>query len=154
MRLPDARGSACRGSGEDETDEPVSPRCVTDSDVRKGGATAGSRNLLSTQIVRKPGESNFISLSSHRTLRAMTSLTLAKSRKVCVSTQQRSLSENRRDLRLRIHRFLQTCMNTEDSCYSPVEIWCITAGKGVPMQREWCALRRTLRTPFLRRLLR
>jgi len=30
--------------------------------VRGGGATAGSRSLLSTQIVRKPGESNFVPL--------------------------------------------------------------------------------------------
>src|SRR6185437_4478084 len=115
-----------------------------------GGATADSRSLLSTQIVRKPGESNFVSLGRHPTLHAMTSLTLAKSRKDWRATQRRSLGEDMEDLRLRIHRSLQTCMNTEDSCYSPVEIWCITAGKDVPLQRKWCALRRTLRTQHLR----
>lgn len=103
---------------------------------------------------QKPGESNFVPLQRHHTLHAMTSLTLAKSRKVWRATQQRSLGEDRRDLRLRIHRRLQTCMNTGDLCYSPVEIWCITAGKGVPLQRKWCALRRTLLTQLLRRLLR
>lgn len=111
-----------------------------------GGATACSRSLLSTQIVRKPGESNFVSLRRPRTLRVKQSLTLAKSRKDSRSMQRRNLGEDRGDLRLRIHRLLQTCMDTGDSGWSPVEISCITAGKGVPLQREWCVLRRTLLT--------
>lgn len=154
-RLRRRKGSVCCGCSEIEAGQTgsTSLRC-RQRRCAGGGATASSRSLLSTQIVRKPGESNFIPLRHPHTLRVKTSLTLAKSRKDWRSMQWRSLSEDRRYLRLRIHRSLQTCMNTGDSCYSPVEIWCITAGKGVPLQRKWCVPRRTLLTQLLLRLLR
>ena len=108
-----------------------------------GGATADSRDLLSTQIVRKPGESNFVRLRRRRTFDAKLSSTLAKSTKPDRSWQQRNLGEDRRDFRLRIHRGSQTCVDRGDECYSPVEIGCIPAGKGVPLQREWCGGKET-----------
>jgi len=40
-----------------------------------------------------------------------------------------------------------------DSRYGPVEIECITAGKSVPLQREWCGHRRTLPRRFRRCVL-
>jgi len=53
--------------------------------------------------------------------------------------------------RLRIHRLFKERAIAGLSRRAPVEIWCITAGKGVRLQWEWCALRRAHWKPGRRR---
>ena len=99
--------------------------------------------LLSTQIVRKQAKAIF-HFQQRSTLHATSSSTLSNSTNRWLTWQRRSFSENRRYLRLRIHRYVKTCYFIGDLRWWPVEIECITAGKSVRLQQELCGHRRTL----------
>ena len=118
--------------------------------LRSGRSDCRAVKLLSTQIVRKTGESNF-HLERRFTLRVVPSSTLSNSTNGWLGWQRRSLSEDAQSLALRIHRCVKRREFIGDSRSVPVEIGCITAGKTVRMQQELCARRQTL---FLRRRLR
>jgi hypothetical protein len=112
-RLRGRRRSLCCGCSEIEAGRTGSTslrcrqrRCAGEARLRAVEAFS--------QLKLSENQAKAISLTRPRTLRVKTSLTLAKSRKDWRSMQRRSLSEDGRDLRLRIHRSLQTCMNIED----------------------------------------
>jgi hypothetical protein len=64
--------------------------------------------LLSTQVVRKQAKAIF-HFQQRNTLHATSSSTLSNSTNGWLTWQWRSFSEDRRYLRLRIHRYVKTC---------------------------------------------
>jgi hypothetical protein len=111
--------------------------------LRSGSRDCRAVKLLSTQIVRKQAKAIF-HLQQRGTLHATSSSTLSNITNGWLTWQRRSYSEDDPYLSLHIHRCVKQHEFIGDSCGSPVEIECITAGKSVRLQQELCAHRRTL----------
>lgn len=68
-------------------------------------------------------------------------------RRVTRERKRRICCEEEGENGLPIHRAFKECVDTDDLRGAPVEIGCITAGKGVRLQWEWCVPKRTHRSP-------
>lgn len=111
-------------------------RCAGESRLR------GSRASLNSSC-QKTGESNFIGNNAAHCMQR---------RRQRFPTVRTTMHLGNGEVRakvqpltpLHIHRVLELRQFIGDSHATPVEIGCITTGKDVPLQQEWCALRRTL----------
>ena len=142
---PEGKGSLCCDTARiDAVGTGIRPQCVCRQRGCACGVATAWQSSFSQLRLSENRRKQFFHFQQRSTLHATSSSTLSNSTNRWLTWQRRSFSEDRRYLRLRIHRYVKTCYFIGDLRWWPVEIECITAGKSVRLQQELCGHRRTL----------